>query len=70
MRPSAAPRIAIAVSCVSLMLSAAAMTLSVYPESKASALIAHPFDAAHVAFVCMGRQAGERVGDLFCGIGQ
>lgn len=70
MRQSTVSKITFVVSCVSLVLSAAAMTLSVYPESKASAVIAHPLDAARVAFVCMGRQAGERIGDLFCGIGQ
>lgn len=55
-------------SIVAMVFATAAMMFALLPESRAAARFAHPIDTIRVAYICLGHDKGERVGDIVCGI--
>lgn len=70
MTPQPIVRLSLLISVLSLLVTAASLTLKFFPESLAARFIAHPVDSVRVTSVCAGRSKGERVGDVFCGISE
>lgn len=59
---------ALAGAILSLLISFAAFTLRVYPESSASGFLMNPATTIKVYLACAGKEIGERFGDIYCGI--